>query len=416
MNPTKSFQIDKHAVMEAYRHVKANRGAAGIDSQSIEDFAGNLKGNLYKIWNRMSSGSYFPPPVKRVTIPKKDGGERHLGVPTVSDRIAQMVVKMHLEPKVEPHFHSDSYGYRPKKSALDAVGKARERCWRFDWVIDLDIKGFFDNIDHELMMRAVRRYTDCRWVLLYLERWLKAPVQLEDGTLQQRDRGTPQGGVISPLLANIFLHLAFDDWMGKQHPDVPFERYADDIVVHCVSEQQAREVLESIRNRLKDCKLGLHPDKTCIVYCKSSGRKGKYPKISFDFLGFTFRPRRAINKRGKCFTGFLPGVSRSAQRSMRDYLRSLRLHLRSDLSLEEIAAMINPVIRGWINYYGRFYKSALYPLFLSLNRILSKWAGRKYKKLRFRKAKTGRWLRAITGRNPKLFAHWSMLGQIWTAG
>jgi len=414
LSTTKSFQIDKHAVKEAYRHVKANKGAAGVDSRSVKDFEVKLKDNLYKIWNRMSSGSYFPPPVKRVTIPKKDGGERHLGVPTVGDRIAQQVARMHLEPKVEPHFHPDSYGYRPRKSAIDAVGRARERCWRYDWVIDLDIKGFFDNIDHELMMRAVRKYTDCRWLLLYIERWLKAPVQLEDGTLQQRDKGTPQGGVISPLLANIFLHLAFDEWMSREHPDAPFERYADDIVVHCASERQAREMLESIRDRLSKCKLQLHPEKTRLVYC---GRKGAGRKPGrFDFLGYTFRPRRAINRQGKCFTGFLPGVSRSSCRSMREKMRSWRLHQRSDLSLEEIAEMINPTIRGWINYYGRFYKSALYPVLWSLNRILLKWAGRKYQKLRCRKTETGLWLRSLAERNRGLFAHWGMLGYIWTAG
>jgi len=414
MDVTKSFQISRHAVKEAFEHVKANKGAAGVDSKSLEEFERKLEDNLYKIWNRMSSGSYFPPPVKRVTIPKKDGGRRHLGVPTVGDRIAQQVVRMYLEPKLEPHFHPDSYGYRPMKSAIEAVGRARERCWRYDWIIDLDIKGFFDNIDHGLMMRAVRRYTDCRWMLLYIERWLKAPVQLEDGALQQREKGTPQGGVISPLLANLFLHLSFDEWMSREHPQAPFERYADDIVVHCATEWQAKLILESIRFRLGRCKLELHPDKTRIVYC-GRGRPGQ-PTGNFDFLGYCFRPRRAKSKHGHVFNGFLPAISKASIKEIRDEIRGWKLHLRSDLSLEEIARKINPKIRGWINYYGAFYVSAMTPVFLSLNRVLCKWAGRKYKKLRSRLTRTGRWLRAIAKRDPKLFAHWSMLGQIWTAG
>ena len=258
----KPFCISKQVVWEAYKRVKANQGAAGIDSESIEDFEKDLKNNLYRIWNRMSSGTYFPPPVRSVVIPKKDGGERHLGIPTVSDRVAQTVLKMYLEPVVEPSFHPDSYGYRPKKSALDAVGVARQRCWRYDWVIDLDVQGFFDNLDHALVMRAVEKYTQCRWILLYVGRWLEAPVQREDGTLVPRTKGTPQGGVASPLLANIFLHLAFDDWMRTTHPEVPFERYADDVVAHCRTKEQAEQVLESIRERLERCRLELHPEKT----------------------------------------------------------------------------------------------------------------------------------------------------------
>jgi RNA-directed DNA polymerase len=224
----KPFSISKKVVVEAYKRVKANGGAAGVDAEGIEAFERDLKNNLYRIWNRLSSGTYFPPPVRSVEIPKKDGGARRLGIPTVADRVAQTVVKMYLEPGVEPHFHPDSYGYRPGKSAADALAMTRQRCWRYDWAIDLDIRGFFDNLDHALMMRAVGRYTQCRWILLYVKRWLEAPMQLEEGTLAPRTKGTPQGGVVSPLLANIFLHLAFDDWMRRTHPDVPFERYADD--------------------------------------------------------------------------------------------------------------------------------------------------------------------------------------------
>ncbi len=230
LDKAKPFSISKREVWEAFKRVKVNQGGAGVDGQTIAEFEGDLSNNLYKLWNRMSSGSYFPPPVRRVEIPKGDGGNRPLGIPTVSDRVAQMVVKRYLEPKLEEHFHEDSYGYRPLKSAIEAVGVARERCWRNDWVLDLDIKGFFDNIDHDLLMSAVQRHTDCKWVLLYLERWLKAPVQLADGRLVEREKGTPQGGVISPLLANLFLHYAFDEWMRRKCPSIRFERYADDMI------------------------------------------------------------------------------------------------------------------------------------------------------------------------------------------
>ena len=288
----KSFRISKWVVWEAYTRVKANHGAAGVDAESAEMFEQDLKNNLYRIWNRMSSGTYFPPPVRTVGIPKKDGSERRLGIPTVADRIAQTVVKMYLEPEVEPQFHPDSYGYRPRKSAIDALTATRQRCWRYDWVIDLDVRGFFDNLDHSLVMRAVRKYTRCRWILLYVQRWLTAPMQQDDGTLVPRTTGTPQGGVASPLLANIFLHLAFDDWMRTTHPDVPFERYADDIVAHCRTETQAQKVLSHIKRRLAQCRLEVHPEKTRIVYCKDDDRPGQYPMEQFTFLGYTFRSRR----------------------------------------------------------------------------------------------------------------------------
>jgi RNA-directed DNA polymerase len=294
----KSFQISKRVVWEAYKRVKANKGAAGVDAESIEDFEQDLRGNLYKLWNRMSSGTYFPPPVRLVSIAKKDGGERRLGVPTVSDRIAQTVVKMYLEPLVEPHFHLDSYGYRPGKSALDAVATPRQRCWRYEWLVDLDVRGFFDNLDWSLVMRAVRKYTQCPWVLLYVQRWLQAPLQKADGTLELRTKGTPQGGVASPLPANIFLHLAFDEWMGKTHTGVPFERYADDVIAHCKTKAQAEVVLRSVEQRLAQCKLELHPQKTKIVYCKDDGHRGRHENEKFDFLGYTFRPRRAKNRWG----------------------------------------------------------------------------------------------------------------------
>jgi RNA-directed DNA polymerase len=410
MSKAKSFDISKKVVWEAYQRVKANQGAAGVDSESLEEFERDLKNNLYKIWNRMSSGTYFPPPVRSVAIPKKDGGERKLGIPTVADRIAQAVARMYLEPKVEPQFHPDSYGYRPGKSAHQALATTRKRCWQNDWVIDLDIRGFFDHLDHELVLRAVRKYTDCRWILLYIERWLKAPVQLDDGTLVGRDRGTPQGGVISPLLANIFLHLAFDTWMAREHPEVPFERYADDVVAHCKTEAHAKQVLSRIDERLRRCKLEVHPSKTKIVYCKDEDRRGRYPEEKFSFLGYTFQPRRSKNRWGKCFINFSPAVSNEAAKKMRQTMRSWRIHLRSDKDIDDLARMWNPVLRGWIQYYGRFYPSALSAVFRHFNGLLVRWAMRKYKRLRGHRRRAEYWLGGIARREPKLFAHWYLLG------
>lgn len=408
MEQAKPFCISKRVVWEAYKRVKVNQGAAGVDAESIADFEKDLKNNLYKIWNRMASGSYFPPPVRTVAIPKKDGGERKLGIPTVADRIAQMVVKMYLEPVLEPIFHPDSYGYRPGKSAIEALGVARRRCWRYNWVVDLDIKGYFDSIDHELLMRAVRKHTDSRWILLYVERWLKAPAQTEDGTLVNRDRGTPQGGVISPLLANLFLHYAFDEWMRRNYRNIPFERYADDAIVHCRTEREAQALKAALQKRLKHCKLELHLGKTKIVYCKDDKRRGTYPQEKFDFLGFTFRPRRSKNRWGKYFVNFSPAVSNEAAKEIRATLRNWRLHLRSDKELDDLARMINPMLRGWINYYGSYYKSALYPVFRQLDRTLVRWATRKYKKLRGHRRRAEHWLGRLARREPTLFAHWQM--------
>ena len=326
-----------------------------------------------------------------------------------------MVVKIYLEPKVEPIFHSDSYGYRPGKSAIEAVGRARERCWSYDWVLDLDIKGFFDNIDHELLMKAVRKHTDSKWILLYVERWLKAPAQQPDGTLVQRDRGTPQGGVVSPLLANLFLHYAFDDWMRRRYPEIPFERYADDVIVHCKKEAEAKELRTAIGERLGQCKLELHAEKTKIVYCKDDKRRGTYSDEKFNFLGFTFRSRWAKSRWGKYFIGFSPAISNEATKSIRSTVRSWRLHRRSDKSLGDLARMYNPIIRGWINYYGSYYKSALYRVFYPLSRSLMRWAMRKYKKLKPHVQRAAYWLGRIAKREPNLFAHWQM-GMRPTAG
>jgi len=409
LDKAKPFNISKHLVWDAYRKVKANRGAAGVDGQTIDQFEEGLKDNLYKLWNRMSSGSYFPLPVRRVEIPKRNGEKRPLGIPTVADRIAQMVVKQYLEPKLEPYFHPDSYGYRPEKSAIEALGVTRQRCWRYSWVLDLDIKGFFDNIDHKLLMRAVRKHTDCRWVLLYIERWLKAPAQDENGAIVTRTKGTPQGGVISPLLANLFLHYAFDKWMERNQPTIPFERYADDIICHCVSEAQAEWLQGAVEKRLAECGLELHPQKTKIVHCKNDRRLDNYYEGTFDFLGFTFRPRQARSKRGKFFTCFLPAVSNKAAQKIRQTVRSWKIHRLTDKSLEDFADIFNPVIRGWINYYGSYYKSALYPIFQHLENILSRWAVRKYKRLRNCQQRARHWLRTIAKRQPGLLAHWTLL-------
>lgn len=408
MSEAKPFCISKREVWEAYKRVKVNKGAAGVDGQSLADFERKLKDNLYKLWNRLSSGSYFPPPVRTVKILKADGGERKLGIPTVSDRIAQMVVKSRLEPAVDPMFHPDSYGYRPGKSALDAVGQARQRCWRNDWVVDLDIKGFFDNIDHELLMRAVRKHVKDKWVVLYIERWLKAPVQEEDGLLVPREKGTPQGGVISPLLANLFLHYAFDEWMRRSYPYLPFERYADDAIVHCRTESEAEDVRAAIAARVRECRLELHPEKTKVVYCKDDDRRGNYPNETFDFLGYTFQPRRSKNRYGKYFINFSPAVSDKAGKTIRAEIRSWKLHLRSDKAIEDLSRMFNPIIRGWLQYYGRYYRSALYPLMRQLDRSLARWAYRKYKKLRGHLRRATHWIARISRRDSKLFAHWQM--------
>lgn len=407
MAETKPFCISKWAVWEAWLKVKANQGAPGVDGASISQFEKRLKSNLYKIWNRMSSGAYFPPPVRRVQIPKSGGGRRALGIPTVGDRVAQMVLKGYLEPLAEPRFHRDSYGYRPRKSALEAVGEARKRCWRYDWVVDLDIKGFFDNIDHALMMRAVRKHTDCPWMLLYIERWLKAPALLEDGTLVERDKGTPQGGVASPLLANIFLHHAFDEWMAENHPSCPFERYADDVVVHCRSEAQARFMRRAIEDRLQACRLEAHPEKTKIVYCRDDNRCEEFAHTSFDFLGFTFRPRTATNRHGTFFVSFLPGISRKAAKGLVAKIRHWEIHRKSNKSLEGLSRTYDRAIRGWVNYYGTYYKSALDPVFSCLNRRLVRWAQNKYKRYQ-RQRRATYWLRAIARKEPRWFAHWRL--------
>jgi RNA-directed DNA polymerase len=414
----KSFEISKWAVWEAYRRVKANKGGAGVDEQSMAEFEEDLKGNLYKLWNRLSSGSYFPPPVRAVEIPKRDGGSRVLGVPTVADRIAQTVVRLYLEPSVEPRFHQDSYGYRPGRSAHDAIAVCRGRCWWNDWVLDIDIRKFFDSIPWDLTLKAVAHHTDQRWILLYVERWLRAPLRTEDGRLVERDRGTPQGSAISPLLANTFLHYAFDAWMAREFPAVQFERYCDDIIVQARTEGHARFLWAAIAKRLAECGLELNEHKTRIVYCKDDKRRGSYEHTSFDFLGYTFRPRLSKSKFGNHFVNFSPAVSGEAKTRMRREMRRWRLHLRPDKTLSDLARMFNVAIQGWINYYGRFYKSMLYPVFRHLNEILVRWAMRKYKRLRRRPRRARRFIADVARRQPGLFAHWrfGVRPDGWTMG
>jgi RNA-directed DNA polymerase len=405
----KPFNIDKRLVYEAYKAVKSNRGAAGVDEQTIEQFETDLSGNLYKIWNRMSSGTYFPPPVRAVPIPKKSGGERILGVPTVADRVAQMVVKRVIEPILDPNFLADSYGYRPKKSALDAVGVTRERCWKYDWVLEFDIKGLFDNIDHELLLRAVRKHITYKWALLYIERWLKAPMVLEDETTVERIRGTPQGGVVSPILANLFMHYTFDLWMTRTHPNLPWCRYADDGLVHCRTEQEAEALKAALQARFAECHLEMHPTKTKVVYCKDGKRKGKYPNVKFDFLGYCFRPRLVRRFRdNSLFGGFNPAVSSSAMKTMRETIRGLNLRRQTQLSLQDIAKQLNPLLRGWIAYYGRFAPSALCPLLRYVNQTLVAWAMRKFKRFKRHKIHAGQFLERLATECVDLFVHWQI--------
>jgi RNA-directed DNA polymerase len=410
VDETKPFDISKQAVWQAYRKVRANAGAAGIDGQALEQFEQGRNNNLYKLWNQLSSGSYFPPPVKLVEIPKKDGGVRSLGVPTVADRIAQTVVAQELEKIVEPIFDDDSYGYRPGRSAHDALAICRERCWRHDWVVDLDVKSFFDSVDHQLLLAAVAHHTDQRWVLLYVQRWLTAPLCQPDGSLVARDRGTPQGSAISPVLANLYLHYTFDMWMRRTYPSVPFERYADDAIVHCTSLAQAEQVRAAIAVRLAECGLELHSAKTRIVYCKQGGRHGSHEHKSFDFLGYTFRPRTARNRTGQLFVSFSPAVSNTAAKRMRQEIREWRLHRRTNWTLRQLAEAINPVVRGWINYYGRFYRSTLATAVLQqINEYLIRWAMWRYKPMRRSPRKAAGFLARIARSDPDLFAHWKLV-------
>jgi RNA-directed DNA polymerase len=405
MQETKPYNISKQYVVTAYEKVKVNKGTYGVDEQSIEDFEKNLKNNLYKVWNRMSSGSYFPKPVRAVAIPKKNGGTRILGIPTIEDRIAQMVTKLYFEPQIEPIFYEDSYGYRPNKSAIQAIDVTRTRCWRKDWVLEFDIKGLFDNIRHDILMEMVKKHTKEQWIILYIQRWLTAPFQMEDGTIVSRTSGTPQGGVISPVLANLFLHYVFDDFMVNEFKTIPWARYADDAVAHCVSLKQAKYLQKRLQERFGEYGLQLNLEKTRIVYCKDDDRKGVYPNITFDFLGYTFKPRGAKNKYGKYFTNFLPAIAEKAKKSIRKEVRGWKLQLKVDRDLWDIANMFNKQIQGWINYYTHFYKSEMYGVLRYINGYKVKWVRRKYKKRKHRR-KAEYWLGSVAQRDRNLFAHW----------
>ena len=408
MSAAKSFEVPKALVWRAYQLVKANQGSAGVDQQSLETFEQKRTDNLYKLWNRMSSGSYMPSPVKAVEIPKKSGGVRILGVPTVADRIAQMVVKLVFEQHVEKAFLPDSYGYRPGKSALGAIEVTRERCRRWDWVLEFDIVGLFDNIPHALLLKAVRKHTKVNWVILYIERWLRAPMQCSDGRLVERTRGTPQGGVISPVLANLFMHYALDAWMVRTHPGNPWCRYADDGLVHCVSESQAQAIRSNLQSRFAECGLEMHPDKTQIVYCKDDRRRGVYSREEFDFLGYTFRRRVVrLSEPKRFFVSFNPAISKASLKALRHQVRQSEIRNWTNLELSDIARRFNPKFRGWLNYYGRFRRSELYPLLRHFNLTLIAWAMAKYKRFRRRKVRASRWLKKISERDPGLFAHWA---------
>ncbi|MCS3795078.1 group II intron reverse transcriptase/maturase [Niastella sp. OAS944] len=399
---TKQHPITKKMVLDAYKVVRANKGSAGVDDESLDEFATNATGNLYKLWNRLTSGSYHPPAVKEVAIPKRSKGIRYLGIPSVSDRIAQQVVKSYIEPKIEIHFHENSYGYRPRKSAHHALRQTTVNCSYYGWAVDLDIKSFFDSIDHELLMKAIRCFVNDKWVLMYIERWLKAGVS-RDGVIYAREKGTPQGGVISPILANVFMHFVFDKWMEKNHPNMPFERYCDDAIIHCTTERQASFIKSVVAKRLAQCKLELNDAKTHIVYCRNHVHREYYPntRAKFDFLGYTFRPIRFKSQEQWKFS-FLPCMSESSKNEVRITLRKLIVR-GMRYSIEQIAEVLNPKIRGWYQYYHKFTTWTTRGLWYWLNQKLANWI-KNYRRTSIKKARD--LMVRMYETRPHLFAHW----------
>jgi group II intron reverse transcriptase/maturase len=408
MEQGKPYVIPKKLVWQAYREVRKNHGSAGCDRQTVQEFDLKRDGNLYKIWNRLSSGSYFPPPVLKKEIPKADGRMRVLGIPTVSDRIAQGAVKLHLENELDHLFHRDSYGYRPGKSAHDALEMTRKRCYCYDWVVEIDIKGFFDNVSHELIMKALRHHNVPEWVCLYTERWLKAPMVDNEGKETTRLKGTPQGGVISPLLANLFLHYGMDLWVARRYPQTPFARYADDAVLHCHHEKQADELIEALTNRMQEIGLELHPQKTAKVYVGRSEHI-RHVRREFTFLGYDFKRRVIRRKDGVLFYRITPGASAKAMKAMTTTVRSWKIHRSTGMTIEQIAARYNATVRGWINYYGRYwYRNFSYRLWSCIQSRLVRWAKNRY---RISQRKAERKLAYIRRQSPRLFAHWYLLSQ-----
>lgn len=405
---TKSFPITEEQVWAAYLEVRKHGKSAGVDELTLQGYQADRSNQLYKVWNRMASGSYIPPPVRRVEIPKTDGKKRKLGIPTVNDRVAQTVVKNYLEPLLEPHFHKNSFGYRPHKNAHDAVQQAAEQCRKKGYVLDLDIEGFFDNLDHGLLMLALQKHITEKWVLMYVERWLKAPIEHEDGGLEYPTKGSPQGGVVSPLLSNLYLHYAFDKWMSIHYSEIIFERYADDIVVHCASKQEAEQLLDAIRERLKQCGLRLHPEKTKIVYCKNSNRKDKHEEVSFDFLGFRFKPKKARNRKtGEIFTDFGPAsISKKSMKKILETIKSKYLHRRVTEDLADLSTALAAHVRGWMNYFGKINMRFLYPVTITINDRLIMWANNRYKSLHGSSWQGRQWLREIYRDYPNMFEHW----------
>lgn len=405
---TKSLPITVEQVWAAYREVRKHGKSAGVDELTLKEYEQIKSDELYKVWNRMASGSYFPPPVRRVEIPKNDGKKRKLGIPTVNDRVAQTVVKNYLEPLLEPHFHDNSFGYRPHRSVHQAVQQAVEQSRKKEWVLDLDIEGFFDNLNHDLLMLALKRHTTEKWLLMYVERWLKAPIEHKDGRLEYPTKGSPQGGVVSPLLSNLYLHYAFDKWMSIHYSGIVFERYADDIVVHCTSKQAAEQLLEAIRERLSQCGLRLHPAKTKIVYCKNSNRKGKHEQVSYDFLGLTFKPKKARNRKtGDIFTDFGPAsISTKSTKKILEVIRSKNLHRRVTAELPDLSKELADHVRGWINQYGKINMRILHPVMSKINDRLVKWAQNRHKRFHRSAWQARKWLRLVYRDYPNTFVHW----------